>query len=219
MKTVKGTRAPLPGPATWVTLVMLGVTAVLSNTVLFRQVIQGTSDLTRGIPSSLGPWMQIDEAPASPNEIRGLETRDIVKRVYSDGSTTIELVVAYIAHSSRKSAHAQEACLRGSGAMVGSIESRALQGTAVLAKSISIDLNDRRQHVYYWYKIGHSHTANYLISSLKMFLAGLWGGKSQGASLVRLLTPVAKGENQRTVDARLENFTRFLVPELERVLP
>lgn len=216
---MKGRKPAAAALATWFTLAALAVSAGLSNTLLFRQAVQTASDRTRFISGSLGPWTLVDEVRPTPGEIRGLETRDVVKRIYSDGRSSIELVVAYIAHSSRKSAHAQEACLRGAGALVGSIESRRLAKSPVLAKSIGLDMKDHRQQVYYWYKIGNLHTADYLVSSLKMFLGGLAGGDGKGASLVRLLTPVSKGENQAAVDARLEDFTAFLVPELERLLP
>jgi EpsI family protein len=193
--------------------------AILSNTLLFRQTVQGNTTLTRNIPSQLGPWKLVDEAPASESEVRGLETSDIIKRTYSDGTDYVDLVVAYIAHSSRKSAHAQEACLRGTGAMVGRIESINLKRTPVLAKSLSLDLHNRQQHVYYWYKIGRTYTADYLSSSLKMFLGGLIGSKNQGASLVRLMTPVRRGEAIERIDTRLEDFTVHLIPALETNLP
>lgn len=205
--------------ATAAALAALAAGALLSNTVLFRQVVQGTTDLTRNISPELGPWRLVEQAAATESEIRGLETRDIVKRTYGNGQEYIELVVAYIAHSSRKSAHAQEACLRGSGAMVGKIESRRLAGSPVLAKSLSLDLQNRKQHVYYWYKIGKVYTSDYLESSLKMFIGGLFGADAQGASLVRLLTPVRHGESQERIDARLEEFTRYLIPALEANLP
>lgn len=201
-------------------LAALAAGAVLSNTVLFRQSVQGDTDRARHIPAQMGAWSLIDETPASESEIRGLETRDIIKRSYAKGPHQVHLVVAYIAHSSRKSAHAQEACLRGAGAMVGRIESRRLSRSPVLAKSISLDLQDHRQQVYYWYKIGPAYTAEYLESSLRMFLGGLAGSqKPQGASLIRLLTPVRKGESQAQVDERLEDFAFNLLPELERLLP
>lgn len=197
----------------------LAASALLTHTVLFRQTVQGNTDLTRHIPASLGKWSKVGDTPASASEIRGLETADVLKRIYTDGDSYVELVVAYIAHSSRKSAHAQEACLRGAGALVGKIETRRLSRAPVLAKSISLDLHDQRQQVYYWYKIGDVHTASYLSSSLKMFLGGLAGSKAQGASLVRLLTPVRKGEPQAGVDGRLEDFASQLLPELGKHLP
>ena len=200
-------------------LAALAIGAALSNTVLFRQVVQGTTDLTRNIPAGLGPWQLVAQSPVSESEIRGLETRDIVKRTYSNGRDRIELVVAYIAHSSRKSAHAQEACLRGSGAMVSRIESRQLTLAPVLAKSLSLDFHNQKQHVYYWYKIGNRYTAAYLESSLKMFLGGLFGSDARGASLIRLLTPVGHGEPQARVDERLEEFAMHLIPALEKHLP
>jgi EpsI family protein len=203
----------------WAALALLAATAVMSNTVLFRQVVQGKSDLTRNIPARIGEWELIEEYAASASEVQGLETSDIIKRTYGNGRHYMELVVAYIAHSSRKSAHAQEACLRGSGALVGSIGDVYWDGGRVHAKIISMDVRDRRQWVGYWYKIGNIYTADYLSSSLRMFLGGLIGKKAQGASLIRIMTPEARGEAQAQVQARMEDFTRALLPELQKNLP
>jgi EpsI family protein len=200
-------------------LAALGAAAVLSNTVLFRQVVTGKTELTRNIPSRIGAWELVDESQPSAGEIQGLETTDIIKRTYSNGRNYMELVVAYIAHSSRKSAHAQEACLRGAGAMVGSIGDLDLDSSRVSAKLISIDLREHRQWVCYWYKIGDTYTAKYLSSSLLMFLGGLIGQNHQGASLVRLLTPEARGESQAQIQARMDDFTHSLLPELHKNLP
>ena len=198
---------------------LLAASAVLSNTVLFQQVVQGRTELARGISQRIGEWELVDEHAATPSEVRGLETSDIIERTYSNGRSYMELVVAYIAHSSRKSAHAQEACLRGSGAMVGSISDVTWEGGRVRGKLISMDIRDRRQWVCYWYKIGDTYTANYLSSSLKMFLGGLAGRQTQGASLVRLLTPESRGESQEQIQARMQDFTRALLPELQKNLP
>lgn len=200
-------------------LALLGACAFLSNTVLFRQSVQGNTELTRNIPRTIGGWELVDETAATPSEIQGLETSDIIKRTYSNGRSYMELVVAYIAHSSRKSAHAQEACLRGAGASVGSIAELNMDGGRVSSKLISIDLRERRQWVCYWYKIGDRYTADYLQSSLLMFFEGLMGRKHQGASLVRLLTPEARGETQEQIRARIQDFTHFLLPELDKQLP
>lgn len=201
------------------TLALLLVSAILSNTVLFRQAVQGTTDLTRGLPGSLGAWHVIDESTPSENEFQGLETRDMIKRVYSDGQHSIELVVAYIAHSSRKSAHAQEACLRGSGTQVGTIFRKQLERSPVSATVIEINSANRVAWVYYWYKMGSEFTSDYLKSSFKMFVGGLLGRKAGGTSLIRLLTPSYKGEKPEAIHARLESFTAVLLPELQARLP
>ena len=201
-------------------LALLALSAFLSNTVLFRQTVLGNTDLTRTIPARLGAWEMIDEAGATPSEVRGLETRDVIKRTYSDGRSQVELVVAYIAHSSRKSAHAQEACLRGAGALVGSIHTERLAKSPVEAKVLSIDLRGRRDWVYYWYKIGDVHSAEYLMSSLRMFLRGLVGSQGGGGTtLIRLLTPEGGGEAPSHITERIEDFTSHLVPELQKTLP
>ncbi len=199
--------------------IFFGIVALLSHYFLFQQTITVESNRTVSISKQLGAFYLVSENKPSASEIRGLETSDILKRIYSDGNHEIELIVAYIAHSSRKSAHAQEACLRGSGALVGSIEKIHLQHSPVLATSISIDISNRRSRVYYWYKIGPIYTSDYLRSSLKMFLGGLIGQPNHGAALVRLLIPEKKGEGENNSLAIAEEFTSKLLPELERCLP
>jgi len=198
---------------------VLASSGVLSESVLFRQVVQGQTDLTRNLPRQLGVWRVVDEEAATSSEVQGLETRDIIKRSYTDGQAYVELVVAYIAHSSRKSAHAQEACLRGAGALVGTIGKVRWENGRVDGKLISIDIRDRREWVCYWYKIGNTYTADYLASSLRMFLGGLIGETNQGSSLVRILTPEAPGESQSRIESRMQDFTHALLPELEKTLP
>ncbi len=204
---------------TGLTLALLALSTWLSNGVLFKQVVHTDSNLAQLIPSTLGPWKEIQSSPATASEIRGLETRDIIKRTYSNGAQYIELVVAYIAQSNRKSAHAQEACLRGSGALVGSVNRVHLHNLPIDAKAISIDNGSNRSFVYYWYKIGTVYTADYLKSSFQMFFGGLVGKKTHGASLIRLLTPTNKSETEATIQERIEDFSRFLLPELEKNLP
>ncbi len=198
---------------------MLALSAWTSNSALFSQATHVDSDLTRNISSHLGAWHEMQSSEVTASEIRGLETRDIIKRTYFNGSRSIELVVAYIAKSNRKSAHAQEACLRGSGAMVGSVNRRNLKTNPVYATIISIDNGMNQAWVYYWYKIGKTYTSDYLKSSFMMFLGGLVGKKTHGAALVRLLTPTIKGEPEAAVQMRMEDFTRELLPELEKNLP
>lgn len=201
-------------------LVLMVLGAVLSNTVLFSQSIKSDTDLTRTLAPTLGPWQLFDEYAASEAEYRGLETRDITKRTYTDGESMIELVVAYIPESNRKSAHAQESCLRGSGALVGSISKRNLTRAPVQATVISIEQSTNKSWVFYWFKFGSEHSSAYLKANLKMFLKGLKGGKkNQGASLVRLLSPQRRGESPEKVQQRLEDFASYLVPELDKRLP
>lgn len=200
-------------------LALLALSAFLTHAALFKQNVQGNSNFTRLIPPMVGEWQLIDEYPASPSEIQGLETSDIIKRAYANNGKQVELVVAYIAHSNRKSAHAQEACLRGAGAMVGSVEMVRLKTIPVQAKVLTIDLRDRRQWVYYWYKMGSLHTAEYLLSSLRMFLNGLFSKEPQGTTLVRIMTPEGRGEDAESVSLRMEDFARNLVPLLEMHLP
>jgi hypothetical protein len=68
--------------------------------------------------------------------------------------------------------------------------------------------------------MGDTHSADYLVSSWKMFLAGLHHGRQdQGTTFIRLLTPERLGENPAEIRARIEDFAANLLPELEMRLP
>ncbi len=204
---------------TFVTFAALALSGYLSNTVLFRQHIHEGTHFTASLPGNLGKWHLVESAEPTPGEIRGLETRDIVKRVYSDGRRPVEVVVAYIARSSRKSAHAQEACLRGAGALVAEINSKQLQRSAVGARVIALDYRSQRHWVYYWYKMGDAHTGEYFLSSLKMFWRGWFGGADKGTAFIRVMTPEAVTEDAHAAHTRLEDLVAALVPALDAVLP
>ncbi len=202
-----------------IAFLLLIVGAYLSHFVLFQQPIRVDSDYTKNIPQTIGRWSLIDVSTPSESEYRGLETKDIIKRTYSDGNQYIELVVAYIAHSNRKSAHAQEACLRGAGAMVGSIEHRNIANNAADVTSISVDYAQHKAWVYYWFKMGHLHSSRYLNLSWKLFLAGLLHGGHQGSALVRLLAYQNPMDNKADVQKHLEDFAENLIPVLNQTLP
>lgn len=204
--------------AIFITLCIVCV-GVITQLFLFKQPIRHQSDLTRTISNQLGPWHLVREKTPSAAEYEGLETTDIIKRNYFNGENTIELVVAYIPRSNRKSAHAQEACLRGSGAMVSGIKTGLLKNSPVIATQISIDHRNQQSRVFYWYKIGNTYTSEYLKSNFLMYLSGILGRKQKGAALVRLLTSKNPGENEEKANERLEDFTKYLLPELTSKLP
>ncbi len=202
----------------WVLIISLALSGTLTHLFLFKQPVRSETDFTNNIPKQLGSWTMVSQTAPSESELRGLETTDIIKRVYSDGNRYMSLVVAYISRSNRKSAHAQEACLRGSGAHVGSLQKVRMENNPVDATVISIDHQNMRSRVYYWYKIKDQYTSDYLQSSFKMFLGGLFGQKSEGAALIRLLSPENKSESPEAAKEKFENFTSVLLPALEKYL-
>ena len=203
-----------------IALIFLALSAILTHKFLFKQTISEASSLTQNIPKQIGRWTSMYSSKPSQGEINGLETTDILKRNYFDGVTPIEVVVAYIAKSTRKSAHAQEACLRGSGSEVSNITIKRMDKIDVTSTRIEMEFRDRKFLVNYWYKSGNLYTSKYLESSLIMFWNGLFGGESKGTALVRLSLPIpAHSKSVNETQAILEEFTSYLIPELERYLP
>lgn len=197
----------------------LALTAFAGYFFLFRQTIQASTHFTLMISPQLGPWTALREGKVSAGEIRGLETSDVIRRHYRRGPSVIEAVIAHIPISNRKSAHAQEACLRGSGAMVSRLEKVSFPELPLKATHIEMDYAGRKVTVLYWYKFGHDHTSDYIRSIALMSLSALKGDGPRGSTLIRLLTPRGENETPDQALARLREFSRPLIGELNDKLP
>jgi EpsI family protein len=75
-----------------------------------------------------------------------------------------------------------------------------------------------RNLVYYWFPQRGRILTNLYQVKLYNFWDALTRHRTDGA-LVRLITPVYQGEAPGEAEARLQGFTRQIMPVLERYLP
>ena len=75
-----------------------------------------------------------------------------------------------------------------------------------------------RMVVYYWYDQQGVRTASSYYAKLLMTVTKVQTGRSDGA-IVRLLTPIAKGESDAAAEQRLKDALRAVVEPLPRFLP
>ena len=94
----------------------------------------------------------------------------------------------------------------------------AAGGQPLHVNRVVISQGDERQLVYYWFKQRDRAITNEYLVKWYMLWDSLFRSRSDGA-LVRLITPLSKGEAESAGDARLIDFARHAVPMLSRYVP
>ena len=72
--------------------------------------------------------------------------------------------------------------------------------------------------VYYWYDQQGVRTASSYYAKLLMTFSKVKDGRSDGA-IVRLITPIARGESDAAAEERLKDALRAVVVPLPRFVP
>jgi exosortase D (VPLPA-CTERM-specific) len=176
------------------------------------------------IPWTLGRWRGAPVA-MEPAVIDQLHPSDFTTRCYTcPGQQPVELFVAYYASQSKgKSCHSPASCIPGNGWVFEESGTQTLQtpgygkGATRLSRAFIEKMGDKRL-VYYWFP----QRGRILTSLLQLKLYAFWDtimeNRSDGA-MVRLITPVSASERVEHADKRLEEFTRLILPILDRFVP
>ena len=131
----------------------------------------------------------------------------------------------YDSQSGGQSTHSPRTCIPGGGWAITELEETTLKLTAdggarppLTVNRAIIQKGEQRQLVYYWF----SQRGRILTSELavKWFILhdALRTGRSDGA-LIRLVTPVARGEDIAQADLRLTSFLSTIAPRLRDHVP
>jgi exosortase D (VPLPA-CTERM-specific) len=173
-------------------------------------------------PTQIGEWKG-RQGRIEDMYLDVLKLDDYVLSDYTNGQDVVNFYVAYYASQRQgESVHSPRSCIPGGGWRITSFEQRAFTGAPgapeVHVNRAMIQLGDQRQLVYYWFKQrDRVITSEYLVKWY-IFVDALTRGRTDGA-LVRLITPVAAGEDERAADERLQTFARETQPVLTPFLP
>jgi exosortase D (VPLPA-CTERM-specific) len=140
------------------------------------------------------------------------------------GDLPVNFYVAYYASQrSGQAAHSPSSCLPGAGWRISEFGTRGIPGIRRAGEPLNVNraviqLGEQRQLVYYWFQQrGRDITNEYAV---KWFL--LWDSlrmnRTDGA-LVRLVTPLRKGEPIEAADRRLMDFALDAAPRLSGYIP
>lgn len=176
-------------------------------------------------PLQLGEWRGTGDR-MDKIYVDALKFDDYVMANYVDGQPG-EPVNFYSAYygSQRKgqSVHSPRSCIPGDGWQIEdhstvTLDATASNGTPLAVNRVLIRKGDHHQLVYYWFQQrGRDITNEYLVKWY-IFWDAITRDRSDGA-LVRLSVAVPPGGDPQDADARLQRFTRAVLPQLSQYIP
>jgi exosortase D (VPLPA-CTERM-specific) len=222
-----GDRKPETGyrrglPQFFVAMLLLISTLALSLGVEFRQKVPIKRSFAE-FPLTVGEWTGTSQV-MEQMFITELDLSDYTMIDYKNGEGKhVDFYVAYY-ESQRKgeSIHSPETCLPGSGwifRQAGGVQ------VPVAGKSGSIKVNRAimeksgvQQLSYFWFPARGRILTNAWEMKLYTFWDSLTKQRTDGA-LVRIITPVYGNEGVKDAEARIQEFTKEIVPVLDGFLP
>jgi exosortase D (VPLPA-CTERM-specific) len=175
-------------------------------------------------PMQLGAWHGRRE-PVERIYLDILKLDDYVNANYVQvDKPVVNFYAAYYASQrTGVSAHSPASCLPGGGWRIESLSESAVpgvevQGSPLKVNRVLIRQGSSQQLVYYWFQQrGRKITNEYLVKWY-LFWDSLTRSRTDGA-LVRIITPVRKGEAVEVAEARLGEFTEQVVSQLNQFVP
>jgi exosortase D (VPLPA-CTERM-specific) len=208
-------------PAFVAVVVLLGLTLVLSKTVEFREHMPIKKPLGE-LPLQLAEWTGKRDQ-MEQQFIDALHFTDYAMVDYEGpGGKSINFYTAYY-ESQRKGegTHSPETCLPGSGWLfreAGPTDVQIGPGRSIRVNRAFMEKMGQRELTYYWFAMrGRTLTSLYQVK-FYTFWDALVRQRSDGA-LVRLITPIYQAEKMEDAEARLQGFTKLIVPVLRAYIP
>jgi EpsI family protein len=174
-------------------------------------------------PRTLGQWQGGEDIPFSADTLQVLGPGDFVERTYvAPDQPGVDLFIAYFpSQRSGDTIHSPRHCLPGAGWQFA--ESSELQlknpaGRPLTVNYYVIAKGDERQAVLYWYQAhGRVVASEYRAKFFQMWDA-MRLDRTDGA-LVRVITPVDRGESLDSARNRAVGFAEQLLPLLGAYIP
>jgi EpsI family protein len=202
---------------------LLTVTAIFLHARTSREVVPAR-EMLASLPHQLGPWTGTDFAiPQDILDILG--AGDFLLRVYRNSETPqpyVDLFIAYFpSQRSGDSIHSPKNCLPGAG--WSPVESErvtlSLPGhTPFPANRYVIAKGDDRMLVLYWYLAHDRAVASEYWAKFYLVADAMRLNRSDG-SLIRVTTPLGRGENMDTAQQRLLSLAENVTPLIDRYIP
>jgi len=210
-------------PKAAVAISLLLLTVPLSRGVEFREETPAIQSFA-ACPLQVGEWRGT-RLTLEPDRLKALYFSDYVMVDFTNPQgRTINFYVAYYAGQSKgKAIHTPATCLPGSGWVfaedgIATVPSPGYgSGSIQVSRALMEKLNSR-QLSYYWFpQRGRILTDLYQLK-LYAFWDALTRGRTDGA-LVRVIMPVGASEPIEKSEAVLQDFTRQVLPILDRYIP
>jgi len=203
--------------------------ALLAATAIFLQARGRTETFPSreplaSLPYQLGPWAGTD-VPMQQDVLEIPGPGDFLQRFYENTSVSQPYVDFFLAYFPTQrtgdTIHSPKHCLPGAGWLPteSSRISISFPGRASFeANRYVIAKGDERQVVLYWYWAHDRALASEYWAKFYLVADSIRLNRSDG-SLVRVITPLPRGETVEAAQQRLLSFTRNVVPQLDRYIP
>lgn len=199
----------------------LGVAAIALSAAE-RSDAAAPRDVLAGFPLAIGDWSGAEAAPLDLDTMRVLGVDDYVLRTYATSAAQVGLYIGYY-RSQRQgdTIHSPMNCLPGAGwvpVQAGRTTIPAGPGGIAEVNRYVIQKGEDRQVALYWYQgRGRSVASEYWSKAFLVWDAAR-RNRTDGA-LVRVLSPVARGEDTTLAGQRAEAFAAGIFPLLSRFVP
>jgi len=177
-------------------------------------------------PRDLGDWEQSGPADRLDPEIEralGADDYHQVTLVSANAAAEVGLFMAWYEDQSQGGVHSPEICLPSSGWEIAWLERSDI--APVMGTDTPFNLNraiiehgETRMMVYYWFQQGERRVAWDFAAKFYLMLDGIRTGSTDGA-LVRLTTPILRGESDAEAEARLQSVLAEVIEPLPRFIP
>jgi EpsI family protein len=175
-------------------------------------------------PLSFGEWKgrsQVMEAIY----LSELKLDDYILADYANpAGAAVNFYVSYYAvQAEGNSAHSPRACIPGDGWEIVGFETHEMRqvrfaGKPIRVNRVVIQKGEHKQLVYYWFQQRGRTVSDEYVVKLYIFWDAITRKRSDGA-MVRLVTPLERGEPVENGDGRLEAFAVQAVPALAGYIP
>ncbi|MDP9128680.1 MAG: EpsI family protein, partial [Pseudomonadota bacterium] len=188
-----------------------------------RAEIIPARDTLASFPLTMDEWVG-RRASLAPDVLQALMLTDYILADYGRAGdrAPVNFYVAYYA-SQRvgTTTHSPSNCIPGGGWQITSSSVRAIplaNGNRVNLTRLVIHKGEDAELVYYWFdERGRQLTETY-IAKWYLLVDSIMMHRTDGA-LIRLVTPLARGENEEAGDSRLSAFLNEVDPHLAAFIP
>ncbi|MBU2958934.1 VPLPA-CTERM-specific exosortase XrtD [Paracoccus sp. 1_MG-2023] len=177
-------------------------------------------------PRELGEWEQRGpEERLTVDVERVLKADDYRQATFTrdDQTPAIGFFSAFYNDQTKGGVHSPEICLPSAGWEIAKLD--RVDIGAELGSDRPFPLNraiiqrgETRMMVYYWFQQGERRVAWDIAAKFNLLLDGIRRGQTDGG-IIRLTTPMERGESEESAEARLMEMTRNVVGVLPRFIP
>ncbi len=176
-------------------------------------------------PRQLDNWQSSPPRALEPSIEKALGADDYYQVNFTDPAeaANVEFFAAWYNDQTKGGTHSPEICLPSSGWEIAGLERKDVAPELGLAEPFNlnravIQKGESRMLAYYWFEQHGRHVAWDFAAKMYLLVDGVTIGRTDGA-MVRLLTPIRRGETEQAAEERMQRFFRQTIQVLPRFIP